>query len=90
MKDFQKLQDFISDAIDKLSSVKRASYIDKEVDTQCIKNFERLLSVIADYMLFQFNNADYVEALHTYKRFYMGVNINIEMLNQRSASKRHN
>lgn len=83
LRDFGNLQTFIQDAIEKLTEKHRESFVDKQVDMQCVINFNKLLSAISDYMVFKFDDDDYVTAFYNYKRFEVLVNINIELLSKR-------
>lgn len=86
LKDFGNLQTFIQDGIDKLTEKKRESFLDKQVDMQCVSNFNRLLNAISDYMIFKFDEDDYVTALYNYKRFMVLVNMNIALLEKRKEN----
>ena len=78
--DFDRLQGFISNTIEKLTDVKRDSFIEKEVDAQCVTNYERLLQGIKDYILLKFDKNDYVTNRFNYSKFATTAKLNLELL----------
>ena len=87
LKDFRGLQEFIKDAIEKVTEKKRDSFNEKQVDMQVVTNFNRLLQVIGDYMVFKFDEDDYTTALYNYRRFFVAVDINLELLEKLNEYK---
>ena len=83
LKDFGNLQDFIKDAMNKLTEKKRESFIDKQVDMQVVANFGKLLDAISDYMVFKFDEDDYTTAFYNYKRYTILIKMNMEILETR-------
>ena len=85
-KDMMKLVEFINKSIDRLSETNRHSFIEREVDNQCIKNFEKLAIIVVEYIKYKFDFCDYTENLYNYRRFVEIARINIEMVKKMTQS----